>query len=91
MYSLGKKTKRFSLLFLEEGEIYTRDCMGFRYHPEMFPEKRHEKGRLHICSRSLIFEPEDTEASIIRYAFRDMEEAPIEIIAPRTPYANTDN
>jgi factor associated with neutral sphingomyelinase activation len=79
MRSLGKKEKRFSLLFLEDGESYARDCMGFRFHTSLYPEKRQEKGRLHICSRSLIFEPEDSETPVVRYSFRDMTESPSEL------------
>lgn len=79
MRSLGKKEKRFSLLFLEDGESYARDCMGFRFHTSLYPEKRQEKGRLHICSRSLIFEPEDTDTPVVRYNFRDMTESPSEV------------
>lgn len=85
MIALGKKVKRFSLLFLEEGEIYTRDCMGFRFH-QMFPERRQEKGRIHICSRSLLFEPEDIETPVVKYCFRDMPGAPEEVITATSLY-----
>jgi len=88
---LIKKKKRFSLVFLEEGEIYTRDCMGFRQHPGRYPEKRQEKGRIHLCSRSLIFEPQDRETPLVRYSYRDMSGPPEEIMAPRSLYAHTSN
>jgi len=91
MHSLSRKKKRFSLLFLEEGEIYTRDCMGYRHHRELYPERHQEKGRIHICSRSLIFEPEDPETPIAKYAYRDMTEAPAEIPATRSPFSHTEN
>lgn len=91
MHSLGKKKKRFSLLFLEEGEMYTRDCMGFRQHSDAYPEKRQEKGRIHICSRSIIFEPIDMETSIVRYSYRDMVRSPEEIVVAKTIYSYTDN
>lgn len=91
MITSNKKNKRFSLLFLEEGEIYTRDCMGYRYHTDSFPEKRQEKGRIHICSRALFFEPEDTDTPTVRYSFRDMQGAPSEVLAPRIHYNNSDN
>ena len=91
MHSLGKKKKRFSLLFLEDGEMYTRDCMGFRQHTDSYPEKRQEKGRIHICSRSLIFEPVDPESPLVRYSFRDMVRSPEEIVVAKTIYAYTDN
>ncbi|OMJ93774.1 hypothetical protein SteCoe_3221 [Stentor coeruleus] len=91
MHSLGKKKKRFSLLFLEDGEIYTRDSLGFRHHQDSYPEKRQEKGRIHICSRSIIFEPADAETPLVRYAYRDMVRIPDEIIISKTIYSYTDN
>ena len=91
MHSLAKKKKRFSLLFLEEGEMYTRDCMGFRHHPESYPEKRQEKGRVHICTRSIIFEPVDSQTPIVRYCFRDMQSIPEEAVVMKSIYSYTDN
>lgn len=91
MHSLGKKKKRFSLLFLEDGETYILDSMGFRHHSDSYPEKRQEKGRIHICSRSLIFEPVDMETPIVRYSYRDMVKAPEEIVVAKTIYSYTDN
>jgi factor associated with neutral sphingomyelinase activation len=91
MHSLGKKKKRFSLLFLEEGEMYTRDCMGFRHHADSYPEKRQEKGRVHICSRSIIFEPQDSQTPIVRYCYRDMQSRPEETVVMKSIYAYTDN
>lgn len=91
MHSLGKKKKRFSLLFLEDGEIYTRDCLGFRQHMDSYPEKRQEKGRIHICSRSILFEPIDLETPIVKYSYRDMIRSPEEISVPKTIYSYTDN
>jgi factor associated with neutral sphingomyelinase activation len=85
MRSLGKKEKRFSLLFLEDGESYARDCMGLRFHSSLYPDKRQEKGRLHICSRSLIFEPEDSETPVVRYNFRDMTDSPAEVCIYKGP------
>jgi factor associated with neutral sphingomyelinase activation len=55
------------------------------------PQLRQEKGRLHLCSRSLMFEPDDTETPLVRYSFRDIPEAPLEVFAPRTPLSNTEN
>ena len=71
--------------------MYTRDCMGFRQHSDSYPEKRQEKGRIHICSRSLIFEPLDLETPIVRYSYRDMVRAPEEVVIAKTIYSYTDN
>ena len=78
MHSLGHKKKRFSLLFLEEGEDYIKDSLCVRHHPDLYPDKRHEKGRIHICTRSIIFEPADAETPIVRYSYRDIEKNPEE-------------
>ena len=71
--------------------MYTRDCMGFRHHSDSYPEKRQEKGRIHICSRSLIFEPLDLETPIVRYSYRDMVRAPEEVVVAKSIYSYTDN
>lgn len=91
MHSLSKKKKRFSLLFLEDGEMYTKDCMGYRNHPDSYPEKRQERGRVHICTRSIIFEPIDSETPIVKYAFRDMPKPPEETVVAKSLYSYTDN
>ena len=78
MHSLGHKKKRFSLLFLEEGEDYIKDSLCLRHHPDLYPDKRQEKGRIHICTRSIIFEPVDPETAIVRYSYRDIEKLPEE-------------
>ncbi|CAG9322235.1 NSMAF_3 [Blepharisma stoltei] len=90
MHAIVKK-KRFSLLFLEEGEIYTRDCTGFRQHPDMFPNPTQEKGRIHLCSKSLIFEPEDANSAIIKYAFIDIVDIPEEVLAPSSLINHTES
>ena len=37
---------------------------------------------MHICSRSIIFEPDELTTPVVKYAFRDMPEAPREIVIP---------
>jgi hypothetical protein len=58
---------------------------------DSYPEKRQEKGRIHICSRSILFEPVDLETPIVKYAYRDMMRSPEEISVPKTIYSYTDN
>lgn len=90
MYSYKKK-KRFSLLFLEEGEIYTRDCTGFRQIPDSYMNISQQKGKIHLCSKSLIFEPDDKDCKIIKYSFSGIVDIPQEILAPSQLYCHTEN
>ncbi|KAK4287855.1 hypothetical protein Pmani_039089 [Petrolisthes manimaculis] len=75
--------ERFSLLLLEPGEIYfedyaaiytlpvpeNQDCEG--WHIKF--EDGYLRGRLKVCSKSLVFDPRDLRAPIIKFPFRAME------------------
>ena len=91
MIGLKAKQKRFSLYFLEENEIYTQDLSGFciildnENQKERLAKKIQifcfliiffRKGKIHICSRSIIFEPDDPSLSIYKYFFRYMKDKP---------------
>ncbi|CAG0919985.1 unnamed protein product [Notodromas monacha] len=58
------KRDRFSLLLLEPGEIYFEDFSA-TYWPVEQPEKC-LKGRLKLCSKSVVFEPIAVEHPLIR-------------------------
>lgn len=64
--------RRFNLLIMEEGEDYIADVAA-----TMALTRRNQvaesKGRLRICSKSLIFQPEDVAASIIKFPYRHMQ------------------
>jgi factor associated with neutral sphingomyelinase activation len=66
--------ERFSLLLLEFGEIYFEDYSCI-YYPNASTESesidRKERGRLKVCSRSLIFDPLDHAFPILKIALRD--------------------
>mmetsp|Transcript_8685 Transcript_8685/g.7637 ORF Transcript_8685/g.7637 Transcript_8685/m.7637 type:complete len:94 (-) Transcript_8685:2376-2657(-) len=78
MIGLKVKKKRFSLLYLEENEVYIQDltgsCTFFDFNTG---QKRMEKGKIHLCSKSLIFEPNNWDASIYKFLFREMTMKPI--------------
>ncbi|XP_067052011.1 protein FAN-like isoform X3 [Acropora muricata] len=65
---------RFSLLLLEPGEIYFEDFSVF-YYPSGSSEeeaiKRKQRGRLKICSKSILFDPIDTVYPIIKFPLRE--------------------
>ncbi|RMX49368.1 hypothetical protein pdam_00014803, partial [Pocillopora damicornis] len=65
---------RFSLLLLEPGEIYFEDFSVFHY-PNQFSEeeaiKRKQRGRLKICSKSILFDPIDTSYPILKFPLRE--------------------
>lgn len=61
--------RRFNLLIMEEGEDYIADVSS-----TMALTRRGQvaesKGRLRICSKSLIFQPDDVGASILKFPYR---------------------
>ncbi|XP_048576936.1 protein FAN isoform X2 [Nematostella vectensis] len=65
---------RFSLLLLEPGEIYFEDFSAF-YYPCDVPEdeaiKRKQRGRLKMCSKSILFDPNDTSLPILKFPLRE--------------------
>jgi len=70
--------RRFNLLLLEENEYYFEDY-GAVHHAvsddlkyEPIPVRKRAKGRLHICSKSVFFDPDDMRMPVIRFPLRDM-------------------
>ncbi|XP_042221981.1 protein FAN-like [Homarus americanus] len=73
---------RFSLLLLEPGEIYFEDFAAIYVLPndsvnkDGWEEKFEDgllRGRLKVCSKSLVFDPKDPRAPIIKFPFRTFE------------------
>lgn len=61
---------RFNLLLLEYSEIYHESLSC--YHITAYPNINDEfKGKLHVSSRSLIFEPEDTKKSLMKFLYKN--------------------
>lgn len=68
---------RFNLLLLEPGEIYFEDFSVYYYpggdfnkDPSSIPLR--QKGRLKICSKSLVFDPLDPVFPILKFLFKDI-------------------
>lgn len=71
---MGKPTKRFSYLLLDEGEFYIQDWMaicrsgsvGLSAERQSWQQHR-LKGRLRLCSKSIFFEPDNISLPIVMY------------------------
>lgn len=70
MFGARKPTKRFTLLLLEEGEDYVDDWVAEAKWPasvsgnwQSLPKL---PGRLRLCSKSIVFEPDDVRIPIVR-------------------------
>eukprot|EP00249_Psilotum_nudum_P019928 c27478_g1_i2 orf=286-966(+) len=73
---MGRSSKRFSYLLLEEGECYIQDWMATcrpglvassqkkQAHPW---QQRKLKGRLRLCSKSIFFEPDNIKTPIVMF------------------------
>ena len=66
---------RFDLLLLDENEDYITDCVGsvlhaphqMRKHNDAVREPMvHAKGRIRICSKSIVFDPDDMNKPIVK-------------------------
>ncbi|XP_054707013.1 LOW QUALITY PROTEIN: protein FAN-like [Uloborus diversus] len=67
---------RFSLLLLEPGEIYFEDygCVCYRgADGENDAHARSSKGRLKVCSKSILFDPKDVLQPILKFPLRDCQ------------------
>jgi hypothetical protein len=67
--STTKNKRRFNLLMLEENEYYFIDYGGFHHRNEgdqIFMLREKSKGRFHICSKSIIFDPDDQRQPVLR-------------------------
>ncbi|PRW57088.1 beach domain-containing [Chlorella sorokiniana] len=69
--------RRFSLLLLEEGELYVEDFVATARWPQGLAGnwQRLPKlpGQLRVCTRSLFFEPDDVRVPIVRLPFQFVE------------------
>ena len=58
-------TSRFSLYLLEHGELFLYDFGG-----TLEGDDSTTRGRLRCCSRSLVFEPADARAPLLKFPLR---------------------
>ncbi|CAK91037.1 unnamed protein product (macronuclear) [Paramecium tetraurelia] len=71
MITFTSSKSRFSLYYLEESEKYLQDLSAKVRQINMLKgEERLERGKVHICSRTLIFEPEKQELPIQKLFYR---------------------
>jgi factor associated with neutral sphingomyelinase activation len=87
----GRTTSsRFTLLDIEDGEEYLEDFAAFYYPPDVSDSvalKTKRKGRLRLCTRSLVFEPVDNYYPLIRIPFRETEVIARLNLPPTNPMA----
>ena len=79
--------RRFNLLLLEYGEIYYENLSVFQYPvPNQYmkfvqSDALKVKGRLHVCSRSIIFEPAEVKRPLLKFPYKlltsDLEKFPL--------------
>ena len=77
MLNLKIHQSRFSLYYLDEGEMYIKEFASicqFLYPPTNKIEQL--KGNIHFGSRSIIFEPSEDEYQIVKFHFRNFIERP---------------
>eukprot|EP01137_Pigoraptor_chileana_P021867 Opistho-2@86107 len=69
----GRGAHRFTLLMLEHGETYVEDFSAYQVPigKEDARKSRRIEGRLKLCSRSLVFDPQDISHAVLRFPFRD--------------------
>lgn len=73
----GSKQTRFNLLLLEDGEFFLDDFSVHRFLDATPNAQRKTQGRLKMCTRGFFFEPQDINAPILRFPFREMPQAPV--------------
>uniref|UniRef100_A0A1A8LKW8 Neutral sphingomyelinase (N-SMase) activation associated factor n=4 Tax=Nothobranchius TaxID=28779 RepID=A0A1A8LKW8_9TELE len=85
-----ERTKeRFSLLLLDLEEYYFEQHTA--YHVTSDPKQRRTRGSLKVCSRSIIFDPEDLGEPILKIPLRDCQKIKFEeteknpFIKPKPP------
>lgn len=77
MINIQTNSSRFSFYFLEEGEMYIKEFAGICQ--LLYPEtnKIEElKGNVHFGSRSIIFEPDSRDYSIVKFHFKNFQNRP---------------
>jgi factor associated with neutral sphingomyelinase activation len=72
MFGRKRQNTRFSLLLLEEGEEYVKDWVAHCQWPGNvagnWQGKPKLEGRLRLCTKSLMFDADDSRVPIVRSA-----------------------
>ena len=75
----SSSSERFSLILLEPGEIYFEDYLIYYHHSHSPLLKQQQnkyelqKGKLKICSKSLVFEPSDINYPVVKFPLKSIE------------------
>ncbi|GAB1602043.1 hypothetical protein Ahia01_000482900 [Argonauta hians] len=72
----ANERERFSPLDLEPGEIYFEEFAVIYYPPstsETDAINRQQRGKLKICSKSVVFEPKETKYSLIKFPLKNVK------------------
>ncbi|KAG6609165.1 Lysosomal trafficking regulator LYST [Phytophthora cinnamomi] len=75
--SKNAQTTRFSLLLLEDGELFLDDHSACRFLEPNARTHRKTPGRIKVCTRGLFFVPQDLQLPILRFPFRCMAAEPV--------------
>jgi factor associated with neutral sphingomyelinase activation len=83
MWSTSNSTGRFDLLLLEEGEYFFEDYSAIRCSLPILHKQSPQpgalsmctqvRGRIKVCSRSIMFDPEDSSIPVSSYSFKKMK------------------
>ena len=78
----SSNTPRFSLYYLDEGEMYIKEFVGnCQFINPQTEQIEQLKGVIHFCTRSIMFEPDQKDFHIVKFHFRNLTERPkIQII-----------
>ena len=72
---MAYRVKRpFNLLFLEEAEEYFSDFAASLFIKQKDVPDKQVDGRLRICSKSLVFDPDDVSSPILKFLYRFVTE-----------------
>ena len=93
MIDENSNSSRFSFYFLEEGEMYIKEFVGLC--TLLYPKSKQIeelKGNVHFGSRSIIFEPDSHDYSLVKFHFKHFQNRPkIQIISDKEMFNFTVN
>ena len=71
MFISPTNSKRFNIYHLEEKEIYIQDfygsCSFYDFNTQ--EERRNDKGKFYLCSKSIIYESDNRSIPLMKYRF----------------------
>lgn len=85
--------QRFTLLDVEDGEEYVEDFAAFYYPDESSDAaamRLRRKGRVRLCTRSLVFEPNDAKFPLLRIPFKESDRIVRLSIPPTSPFGTNE-